>query len=51
VILVVGLSMWVAAYAWYFKGDWDVYWRERRPHKWSVDLATKTTKGGRKRVD
>jgi hypothetical protein len=51
VILVIGLSMWVAAYAWYFKGDWDLYWRERRPHKWSVDLENKTTKGGRRRVD
>jgi len=51
VILIVGLSMWVAAYAWYFKGDWDRFWRERRPHKWSVDMESKTKKGGVRRAE
>jgi hypothetical protein len=43
--------MWVAAYAWYFKGDWDRFWRERSPHKWSVDMESKTTKGGVRRAE
>jgi len=51
VIFVVGASMWVAAYAWYFKGDWDRYWRERKPHKWSVDMESKTVKGGVRRAE
>ncbi len=51
VIFIVGFSMWIAAYVWYFKGDWDTYWRDRRPHRWSVDMVTKTSKGGKKRVE
>jgi hypothetical protein len=50
-LLCAGLSLWVAAYYWYFKDDWTRFWRERRPHKWSVDMEAKTARGGRRRVD
>ncbi len=51
VILAIGVSMWAAAYIWYFKDDWNRFRRDRRPHKWSVDMATKTAVGGRKRIE
>ena len=46
IILLIGLSMWAAAYMWYFRDDWLRYRRDRRPHKWSVDMVTKTGAGG-----
>ena len=51
VILGIGFSMWLAAYVWYFKDDWKRQLRDRKPHKWSVDMATKTAVGGRKRIE
>ena len=48
--LVMGtfaLSLWVLANYWYLRGDIRNYRRRRRPHNWSVDMATKSSKGGR----
>jgi hypothetical protein len=38
---------WVFANYWYYKRDIQRIMRERRPHKWSADMASKTSKGGR----
>jgi hypothetical protein len=51
ILLCAGLSLWVAAYYWYFKDEWANYVRSRKPHRWSVDMETKTSRGGRKRVE
>jgi hypothetical protein len=44
---IIAMSLWVAAYWVYLKGDFHNYFKSRRPHHWSVDMVTKTTKGGR----
>ena len=46
---LVAFATWTAANYWYWKRDIQRIQRERRPHGWSVDLATKTGKGGRKK--
>ncbi len=43
----LGLSLWVLANYWYLRRDIARWQRERRPHGWSADLATRTGKGGR----
>ncbi len=45
---ILALSFWVAANYWYFRRDIARIKRESAPHSWSVDMASKTTKGGRK---
>ncbi len=45
---VFALSFWVAANYWYFRRDIARIRRENKPHTWSVDMAAKTGKGGRK---
>jgi hypothetical protein len=44
---LLALSTWVAAYYWYLKSDLRNYFHHRRPHNWSVDMVSKTGKGGR----
>ena len=44
----VALFFWVAANYWYFRGDIARIKRENKPHSWSVDMAAKTGKGGRR---
>jgi hypothetical protein len=46
-IWMFGLAFWVAAYWWFLKDDFDRWRRERRSHKWSIDMVTKKGKGGR----
>ncbi len=43
---VIAFSLWLAAYAWYGKVDFDRYRFQRRPRRWSADMSTKTSKGG-----
>ncbi len=45
-ICVIGFGLWLAAYAWYGKVDWERYKFQRRVRKWSADMVTKTSKGG-----
>ncbi len=44
---LISLSLWVLANYWYLRGDIRNYRRDRRAHTWSVDMATKSSKGGR----
>ncbi len=46
----VALFFWVMANYWYFRRDIARIKRESMPHSWSVDMAAKTGKGGRKVV-
>ena len=47
---LVALCTWTMANYWYWRRDIQRIKRERKPHSWSVDMAAKTTKGGRKRI-
>ena len=44
------LFLWAFANYWYFRRDIARIKRENMPHSWSVDMAAKTGKGGRKTV-
>jgi hypothetical protein len=44
---LLSLFLWVFANYWYLRRDIARWRRERIPHGWSADLATKTSKGGR----
>ena len=45
-----GLFFWTFANYWYLRGDIRRIRRENSGHTWSVDMATKTGKCGRKRI-
>lgn len=47
---LVAFSTWAAANYWYWRGDFKRMRRENRAHSWSVDMAAKTGKGGRKNI-
>ncbi len=44
---IFALALWALANYWYLRGDIRNYRRARRPHNWSVDMVTKSSKGGR----
>ena len=49
--LLMGLfagGIWALANYWYLRGDIKRIKRDTRPHTWSVDMVTKSSKGGRK---
>jgi len=46
-IAVLGLSFWVAANYWYFRRDIYHFRQQRKPHHWAVDMAAKTSRGGK----
>ncbi len=46
----LALFFWVLANYWYFRRDIARSRRENVAHSWSVDMAAKTGKGGRKSV-
>jgi hypothetical protein len=41
VVAVLGASMWIGAYAFYFRGPLKSWLTKGRPHNWSVDMLTK----------
>ncbi len=49
-LALAGLFFWVFANYWYFRRDIARIRRERGAHTWSVDMASKTGKGGRKPI-
>jgi Na+/proline symporter len=51
VIVVIGLMLWIGAYAYYAKPSIRQYLLRGKPHRWSVDLASrKATSRGRTEV-
>jgi hypothetical protein len=51
VLTIIGLAMWIIAYALYAKKYIKYYIQRGRPHAWSVDLVTKrATARGRTEV-
>ncbi len=47
---ILALSIWVFANYWYLRRDIARMKRENVPHSWSVNMAAKTGKGGRKSI-
>ncbi len=47
-LAAVAAFFWIFANWWYWRGDWARIRRENAPKTWSVDMASKTSKGGRK---
>jgi hypothetical protein len=45
---VIAIVLWVSAWAIYLKNDIRNYFRNRRAHRWGVDMETKTVTSGRK---
>jgi hypothetical protein len=51
VLTIIGLIMWILAYALYAKRFIKQYMHKGRPHSWSVDLVTKrATSRGRPEI-
>ena len=50
-LAIAGAMLWIFANYWYLRHDFARMRRERRPHAWSADLATRSSKGavGKKR--
>ncbi len=42
---LISLVIWVGAAMWYLRVDIDKYFKRRRAHNWSVDMATRTGMG------
>ena len=49
-LALAGLFFWTFANYWYLRGDIRRLRRENGAHTWSVDMATRTGKGGRKPI-
>ena len=43
---IITLATWVAATYWFFKHDIKRLMQARKPHNWTVNMETKTGKGG-----
>ncbi len=48
ILAVTCLCLWLFADYWYLRFDIKKFFLARKPRKWSVDMATKTSEGGRK---
>ncbi len=47
---VIALALWIAAYMTYLRNDIRLFRKRRQPHKWGVDMHTKTVTSGPKPV-
>ncbi len=45
------LGLWIGAYYSYFRQYLQGMFDRGKPHAWTVDMATKTSRRGHKRVD
>jgi hypothetical protein len=43
----LALFFWVAAWVWYLRGMIRTAWKERRPHRWGVDMNTRQVTAGK----
>ena len=48
-VAMVAASLWITATYWYWRRDIARMRRDNQPHSWSVNMAARTSKGGRKR--
>lgn len=47
---VLSAGIWIFANYWYLRTDITRWRRLNKPHKWSVDMATKGSKGGKNKA-
>ncbi len=43
----VAIGLWIASYTYYLKYDIRNYFKNRRAHRWGVDMAKKSVTAGR----